>query len=179
MHGLGALINLPDFSPDDDISIEVIEHEAPVTNRSFARRIALQVLYEVDTTTHDPADVIDGRLESQNTDKKEARYVRLLVEGVLAKREAIDTVIRKYVLEWPLEQIATVDRNILRMAVLEFAVEQKAPVSVVIDEAVGLARIFSAESSIGFINGVLGKLAMDEDSMQQLRALKRDQEQDL
>lgn len=172
------MINLPEFGADDDVSSEVIEHEAPATNRSFARRIALQVLYELDTTAHRPGDVISSRLDSQETDKKESRYVRLLVLGVLTHRESIDGVINRFMLEWPLEQIAAIDRNILRMAVLEFAIEQKAPVSVVIDEAVGLARIFSAESSIGFVNGVLGRIAEDDGVLQQLRALKIDGEQE-
>ncbi len=170
---------MPNFNPDDEVTVEVIEHDAPATNRSYARRIALQVLYEIDSAGHRPGDVIGSRLEAQETDRKEARYVRFLVQGVLANRETIDDAIRRYVVEWPLEQIAIIDRNILRMAVLEFAVEQKAPISVVIDEAVGLARVFSAESSMGFINGVLGKLAMDEEVMQWLQTLKTDQEQDL
>ncbi|MBZ0300288.1 MAG: transcription antitermination factor NusB [Anaerolineae bacterium] len=156
--------------------VEEVEHLAPATNRSFARRVALQVLYELDTTAHRMGDVIASRLEAQKTDKKEARYVRLLVLGVINHREAIDTVIRRYVLEWPLEQIAVIDRNILRMAVLEFAIEQKAPVSVVIDEAVGLARVFGTEASMGFINGVLGKLAGDDAVLRELHALKVDGE---
>jgi N utilization substance protein B len=173
------LINFPEVGPDDEFSKEVIEHEAPATDRSFARRIALQVLYELDTTAHRVGEVIAYRLDAQETDKKESRYVRFLVQGVLNHQEALDGAIRKYMVEWPLEQIAALDRNILRMAVLEFAVEEKAPISVVIDEAVGLARVFSAESSIGFVNGVLGKLATDDETMRQLRALKIDGEFDV
>jgi len=170
------LINLPEVGPDDDISKEVVEHEAPATDRSFARRIALQVLYELDATDHRVGEVIASRLDAQDTDKKEARYVRFLVLGVLSHLDALDGALGKFMVEWPLDQIAALDRNILRMAVLEFAVEEKAPVSVVIDEAVGLARVFSAESSIGFVNGVLGKLATDDETMRQLRALKIDGE---
>jgi len=171
------LSNLPEFGPDDEVTVEVVAHLAPTTNRSFARRIALQVLYELDTTDHKPGEVIQSRLEAQSTGKKEARYVRFLVQGVLTHRDAIDRVIQRYLIEWPLEQIAVIDRCILRMAVLEFAVEQKAPVSVVIDEAVGLARVFGSEASMGFINGVLGKLAADETALHDLRALKVDTEQ--
>lgn len=174
--GFGTLINLPEVGPDDDIRKEVVEHEAPATDRSFARRIALQVLYELDTTGHPLGEVIAHRLDAQDTDKKEARYVRFLVQGVMGHLAALDEAIGRYMVEWPLEQIAAIDRNILRMAVLEFAVEEKAPVSVVIDEAVGLARVFSAESSIGFVNGVLGKLAADDQTMRSLRALKIDGE---
>lgn len=170
------MINLPEVGPDDDISKEVVEHEAPATDRSFARRIALQVLYELDATNHRVGEVIANRLDAQDTDKKESRYVRFLVLGVLSHLDALDGALSKFMVEWPLDQIAALDRNILRMAVLEFAVEEKAPISVVIDEAVGLARVFSAESSIGFVNGVLGKLATDDETMRQLRALKIDGE---
>lgn len=173
------MINLPEVGPDDDISKEVVEHEAPATDRSFARRIALQVLYELDTTEHRVGEVIAHRLDAQETDKKEARYVRFLVQGVLSHLSALDGALSQFMVEWPLEQIAAIDRSILRMALLEFAVEEKAPISVVIDEAVGLARVFSAESSIGFVNGVLGKLATDEDTLRQLRALKIDGELEL
>ncbi len=169
--------NLPEIGPDDEVHIEIVEHIAPSTNRSFARRVALQVLYELDTTSHRPGDVISARLEAQDTDNKEARYVRFLVQGVLTHRDAIDAVIRRYMVDWPLEQIAAIDRSILRMAALEFAVEKRAPVSVVIDEAVGLARLFGTDASMGFINGVLGNLASDEQALHDLGALRTDEEQ--
>jgi N utilization substance protein B len=165
-------MDLPGFDPDDDISVEVIEHDSPATDRSFARRIALQVLYELDTTGHQADEVISARLDAQDPGRKEARYVRLLVQGVLSYRSDIDKLIREFVAEWPLEQIATIDRNILRLAILEFGIEQKAPVSVVIDEAVGLARVFGSESSLRFVNGVLGKLVADEPRLMALHALK-------
>lgn len=172
------MINLPELGPDDEITVEVIEHDAPATNRSFARRIALQVLYELDTTDHRPGDVIEARLASQETDKKEARYVRFLVHGVRNHQQALDAALQQFVLEWPLEQAAIIDRNILRIALLELAVEQKAPVSVIIDEAVSLAQIFGAETSTSFVNGVLGKLAQDQSVRQELHLLKLVKEQD-
>ena len=135
---------------------------APATDRSVARRVALQALYELDTTTHQPGDVIGARVESQPVDSKQGRYVEFLVLGVLAYRAQLDDVIRQYALEWPPEQLAVLDRNILRMALLEFGIEERAPIGVVIDEAVGLARLFSAETALNFVNGVLGKIASDE-----------------
>src|SRR5262245_40175596 len=107
--------DLLNLNPDDEVEIEEIEHDPPVTERSIARRIALQVLYELDCTEHQPEQVIEIRLEAQDMDRKVSRYVRMLVTGVLNNREAIDTVIRQYAREWPLEQVAIVDRNILRM----------------------------------------------------------------
>ncbi len=165
-------MNMPELDPDDEISVEVVDHAAPATDRSFARRITLQVLYELDTTHHMPDEVIAARLEAQDPGRREARYVRFLVRGVMARRDAIDTVIHQFVAEWPLEQIAKIDLNILRMAILELAIEQKAPPGVVIDEAVGLARIFGSENSLRFVNGVLGKMVLDEETLKSLRALK-------
>jgi N utilization substance protein B len=167
-------MNPPEFDPDDEVSIVVIDHNAPVTDRSFARRITLQVLYELDTTQHIAEEVIAARLEAQDPGRREARYVRFLVRSVLAQREAIDTMIRRFVAEWPLEQVAKIDINILRMAIVEFAIEEKAPAGVVIDEAVGLARVFGSDSSLRFVNGVLGKMVTDEDALQSLRALKKE-----
>ncbi len=168
-------MDLPEFGPDDDVTIEEIEHEAPATNRSFARRVALQVLYEMDATDHRPGEIMTFRLAAQDTDRRETRYVRQLVQGIVAHQTTIDDVIRQFVLDWPLDQIASIDRNILRLALIEIS-EQRAPISVIINEAVGLANIFGTESSLGFINGVLGQLVRDENILTTLRKLKADGE---
>lgn len=160
-----AVTDMLNLNPEDEVEVEEIEHEPPVTERSIARRIALQVLYEVDCTAHLPGAVIEMRLAAQEMEQKVARYVRLLVNGVLDNRDTIDTTIRQYAREWPLEQVAIVDRNILRMAIYEFAVSQSTPVGAAIDEAVGLARVFGAENATSFVNGVLGKLAEDAEQL--------------
>jgi N utilization substance protein B len=165
---------IPEFDPEDIVETKVIEHIAPATDRSVARRIALQALYELDTTTHKLEDVIGARVESQTIDSKQVRYVEFLVQGVLSHQEQLDDVIRQHALEWPPEQLAVLDRNILRMALLEFGIEERAPIGVVIDEAVGLARLFGAETALSFINGVLGKIASDETMLQALRSMKSD-----
>lgn len=165
---------LPEFDADDVVDVEVIEHAAPATDRSVARRIALQVLYELDTTGHKPGDVIQSRLNEQESDKRQARYVRFLVLGVRQHRNSLDATIHRYAVEWPTELLAAIDRNILRMAIFEFGIAQRAPVSVVIDEAVGLARLFGSEASLNFVNGVLGKVAADDVTMRELHALKTD-----
>ena len=165
---------LPEFDADDVVDVEVIEHPAPATDRSVARRIALQVLYELDTTNHKVGDVIETRLGQQEADKRQARYVRFLVLGIVAHRTFLDDMIRQYAAEWPLELLAAVDRNILRMALFEFGIEQRVPVSVAIDEAVGLARLFGSEASLNFVNGVLGKVASDAEILRVLHAQKTD-----
>ena len=85
-----------------------------------------------------------------------------LVDGVLQHREALDALIRRYTPERSLELLAVVDRNILRMAVYELAFERETPVKVVINEAVELAKMYGAEATARFVNGVLGSLATHE-----------------
>ncbi len=71
----------------------------------------------------------------------------------------MDHVIEKYAPEWPLDQIATIDRNILRISCWEFAIQNETPVKVAINEAVEIAKLYGSDSAPRFINGVLGSLA--------------------
>jgi len=80
------------------------------------------------------------------------------MDGVLQHREVLDAFIHRHAPEWPLEQMAYIDRNILRMAIFEFAVDGGTPVKVAINEAVELAKTFGSESAPRFVNGVLGAL---------------------
>jgi N utilization substance protein B len=136
--------------------------------RSFARRIALQVLYEVDCTGHRSEEVIANHLQIHQPSNKAARYIRRLVQGVLNHRQRVDRVIEHYAPEWPLDQLAIVDRNILRLGIYELGIDVNAPVAVVIDEAVMLADMFGAEGSPRFINGVLGAIADDMEMLGKL-----------
>ena len=159
----------PELEPDD--RIETI----PATDeRSLARRVALQILYEVDSAHHDVHEVTAMHLQSQQPSRKVARYTQHLIDGVMGNTEGLDSVIRHFAPEWPLEQIAFIDRNILRIAIYEFAVEGRTPIGVAIDEAVNLAKIFGSEGAPSFINGVLGAIADDEATIQQLRKPSED-----
>lgn len=162
--------DFPAFNPDDKVEIEVIEHEVAETDRSVARRVALQVLYEVDLARHDVDEVITLRLQVVDISKQERRYARLLVNGVVKHQKILDKVIQQYAPEWPLDQVAIVDRNILRMALFEFALQADTPVGVAIDEAVELAKLFGAESTPRFVNGVLGALAQNAATVRQILA---------
>ncbi len=162
------MIDLPNMNPEDEVTVEVIEHEAPMTERSLARRIALQILYELDCTNHNAEMVIEARLMAQELENKPARFVRLLVNGVLANRERMDRVIRLYATEWPLDQVAIIDRNILRMAIYELAHVPSTPTGAAVDEAVSLAKLFGADNSTTFVNGVLGKLAANIDVLRKM-----------
>ena len=87
-------------------------------------------------------------------------FARELVTGVLEHREEIDEVIRQKATAWPLEQVAVVDRNILRLAIFEILLDNRVPVRAAINEAVELAKAFGGESSPKFVNGVLGAVSL-------------------
>lgn len=136
--------------------------------RSQARSIALQVLYETDLSSHLPGDVLQTRLEETNLPPELAEFARKIIFGVLPLREPLDRVIAKYAPEWPLDQIAAIDRNILRMACWEFAISRETPVKVAINEAVELAKTFGSDSTARFVNGVLGTLVEHTEEIYQI-----------
>ncbi len=124
--------------------------------RQRARILALQALFEIDSVGHDPEEVMNRRLLTHPLPPPAAHLMRTLVRGVLADRGHLDQLIARFAPEWPVEQLAIVDRNILRMALWELtSPEMDTPVRVVINEAVELAKLFGADSSPRFVNGVL------------------------
>jgi transcription antitermination protein NusB len=135
--------------------------------RTRARSLALQVLYEVDIANHPPADIYRSRLEETPLSDELSDFARQIIFGVLPLTHSLDQVIAKYAPEWPLDQIAAIDRNILRMALWEFAVYHETPIKVAINEAVELAKQFGSDSAPRFINGVLGALADHQHEIQQ------------
>ncbi|GAB4413381.1 MAG: transcription antitermination factor NusB [Anaerolineae bacterium] len=134
--------------------------------RRDARALALQVLYEVDCTRHPVETVLAERLAQNSLRPEAVTLARRLVEGVLAYKPRLDVLIHRYAPEWPLEQIALVDRNILRMAIYEMALEETVPLKVAINEAIELAKMFGSDSTPRFVNGVLGTLAAHPDEVQ-------------
>lgn len=130
--------------------------------RHQARSLALQILYEIDSTNHEAGDVLRHRLDADTQTEHTNQFVMRLVEGVLAHKTDLDTMIHRYASEWPLDQIAVIDRNILRIAAYELTTDTEVPVKVAINEAIELAKLFGTESTPRFINGVLGTLATHE-----------------
>jgi N utilization substance protein B len=135
--------------------------------RTRARGVALQVLYEFDLVDHPAAQVLQERLEDDPLPDELAEFSRQIVFGVLPLREQLDHVIARYAPEWPLDQIAAIDRNILRVAVWEFAIQKDTPVKVAINEAVELAKLYGSDSAPRFINGVLGSLVAHQNDVTQ------------
>jgi transcription antitermination protein NusB len=135
--------------------------------RRKARSLALQALYEIDCASHPPVEVMAARLEEQPLNDDLAEFAQRLVDGVLENVPELDSLIHRHAPEWPLEQMAIIDRNILRMAIWEFIVDRSTPTKVAINEAVELAKLFGSDSAARFVNGVLGVLAAKEAELAQ------------
>lgn len=143
-------------------------------SRHRSRQRALQVLFQVDINKQNPFDAIDDFYESlhtseteQDPEESQARpardgFMEQLVRGTVSQTENIDRKITAHSAHWRLERMPTVDRNILRLAVYELAYLDT-PSPVVIDQALELARRFSGEESVGFINGVLDAVRKEVD----------------
>lgn len=217
-----CMSDYPEFDPESEhiVNREIIEPEATPDVRSLARRVTLQVLYQLDSAGHPIEDVLryyltidetSGKIveldaeiaamitgtvrnlppESEiaqrlhhyrqifdpatgtvrDTNSNTAQQVHHLVKyleaephilrlanGVITKRERLDAIIQEYAPEFPISQVAIIDRNILRLALYEIGIEAQTPVSVAIDEAVNLAQLFGAEGAPRFVNGVLGNI---------------------
>lgn len=134
--------------------------------RRRARRITLEALYEIDIAGHPPIEVLERRLAEQPIEEAGEEFATKLLGGVLEHQRGMDRVIARYAPEWPLDQMAVIDRNVLRIAIFEFLVDDETPVKVAINEAVELAKLYGSDSAPRFVNGVLGTLA---DQIPQLR----------
>jgi N utilization substance protein B len=140
-------------------------------SRTRARGIALQALYEIDLTGHQPGIVLEERFQENDLDAELAEFARQIVTGVTPLFETLDNYIAEHAPEWPLDQVAIIDRNILRIALWEFAVYGETPIKVAINEAVELSKTYGSDSTPRFVNGVLGSLAMRENELR--NALKK------
>jgi N utilization substance protein B len=135
--------------------------------RTRARCIAMQTLFEVDIVGHQPGTVLTERLANSDLGPELAEFARQIVFGVLPLIENLDRFISEHAPEWPLEQVAVIDRNILRIALWEMAVYQETPVKVAINEAIELAKTYGSDSTPRFVNGVLGSLAARQNEIRQ------------
>lgn len=132
-----------------------------MANRHLARSVVLQTLFEWDTSRlsdGEATDALQRNVEEFGGDDTDRPFMETLLAGVLAKRADLDLVITKAAPDWPLERIAPVDRNILRIGLYEllFADRTQVPAKVAINEAIELAKVFGGDSSGRFVNGVLG-----------------------
>ena len=133
------------------------------SNRHLGRIVALQTLYEFEFRTEsedtsvDVKEILGRNLARYETAIDDTKFVEALVKGVLKEQSDLDDKIRPIAPDWPIEQIARIDRNILRIGVYELLHQAKVvPPKVAINEAVELAKAFGSDNSSKFINGVLG-----------------------
>jgi len=130
-----------------------------IGKRRKARVIALQSLFEHDTVGHPVEVALDQQAQLLGASPAVREFAAELVEGVSSNREKIDRVIVETAPAFPLDQMAVVDRNILRLAVYEILLDNKVPMRAAINEAVELAKEYGGDNSPKFINGVLGSVS--------------------
>lgn len=133
-------------------------------NRHLGRIVALQTLYEQDFRNEcddkelDLLEVLERNIERYKKTIDDPDFITKLVKGVAAKQQELDETIQPVAPEWPLDQIARIDRVVLRIGLYELLYDKDIPPKVVINEAVELAKSFGGDNSSKFINGVLGTL---------------------
>jgi N utilization substance protein B len=133
------------------------------SNRHLGRIVALQTLYEFEfrrqseDTNLDLAEVLERNIERYKEAIDDKDFVSSLVDGVLEHQDDLDAKLQPMAPGWPLDQIARIDRNVLRIGLYELLFKaDSVPPKVVINEAVELAKAFGSDNSSKFINGVLG-----------------------
>lgn len=130
--------------------------------RRLAREIALQTLFQFDFSDIAQEEALLAVCIERGVDETEEdlHYTRELITGVLNNKQAIDEAIIKYANNWKLERMASVDRNIMRVAIYEmFYAENTLTANIIINEAIEISKIFGNEYSSKFINGILGNMA--------------------
>jgi N utilization substance protein B len=134
--------------------------------RTRARELALQFLFMMDLQGPAYRAELDSFLNEALAGKPGAPeaidYVRRLVDGILLRREGIDTLLREAARNWDLERMAVVDRNALRIGAYELLYEEQIPMKVAINEAIELGKRYSTEASGAFINGILDRIRRDK-----------------
>ena len=123
--------------------------------RHPARRVALQTLFEIDFNRGDPKETWTRGSFRAGLTEEAAAFAWSIVEGVLENRKALDAEIAALAPEWPIDQMAKIDKNVLRIALYELRMARDVPPAAIIDEAVELAKLFGSEAAPKFVNGVL------------------------
>ncbi len=133
--------------------------------RSLARRIALQALYQLDVQGEDfligapgSAANMQGFIDSATEDPRVREIAYFMAKSAWAYRAGADEALGRIAEKWPVYRMATVDRNVLRLAAWELVNYSETPAKVVLDEAINMGKEFSTADSGNFINGILDAL---------------------
>ena len=127
--------------------------------RHQARELALKVLFQLESSEDDPDEVLRYHAAEGAATSDVAHFATQLVRGVIANREKLDGILSATSEHWKLEQMAKVDRIVLRIAVYEIAIDRHVPTKTAINESIELAKTFSGEEAGRFVNGILGRVA--------------------
>ncbi len=127
--------------------------------RHQARELALKVLFQLEVGGDDVEEVLSYQAAEGAATEDVTNFARQLVNGVIVNREKLDAILSETSEHWRLEQMAKVDRVILRIAVYEIAIDRKVPTKAAINESIELAKTFSGDEAGRFVNGVLGRVA--------------------
>ena len=130
-------------------------------SRRQARECALQMLFQWDVTREDPRPLASTYWEVHETAEEVRDFAERLFLGAVERLEAIDKRIERHARNWRLDRMETIDRNVLRLATSELLSEPDTPPTVVLDEAIEIARRFSTTGSARFINGILDSILQD------------------
>jgi N utilization substance protein B len=127
--------------------------------RHQARELALKVLFQLESSDDDPEEVLSYHAAEGAATSDVANFARQLIRGVIANREKLDAILSETSEHWKLEQMAKVDRIILRIAVYEITIDRHVPTKAAINESIELAKTFSGDEAGRFVNGILGRVA--------------------
>jgi N utilization substance protein B len=130
-----------------------------VGKRHQARELALKVLFQLEGADDDPEEVLQYHAAEGAATPEVAAFAGQLIQGVIANRGKLDAILSEASEHWKLEQMAKVDRIVLRIAVYEITIDRRVPTKAAINESIELAKTFSGDEAGRFVNGVLGRVA--------------------
>ncbi|MCH7587173.1 MAG: transcription antitermination factor NusB [Chloroflexi bacterium] len=134
--------------------------------RRHARGLVLQALYEIDSVGHPADEVVSRYLDKHEVLRGDTgEFFRALVLNTLKSKSILDGLIARCAPDWPVDELAIIDRTILRIALWEIAESANTPLKVAINEAVELAKRFGSDSAPRFVNGVLGAVVSFQDEI--------------
>src|ERR671936_816554 len=129
--------------------------------RHLARELALKVLFELETNGGDPERALQYHAAEARADDEVTDFARTLIRGVLQHQKEIDARLAEASSNWDLDQMAKVERTLLRIATFELSYLPSVPLKAAINESIELAKTFGGPDSGKFVNGILGRIAAD------------------
>jgi N utilization substance protein B len=145
-------------------------------NRRMARENVLKILFEIDVGGKPAEDALADFFENiginlNNVSDRNLIYIKETVEGTVKNRKEIDSIIEEFTIDWKLERLANVDKNVLRFSIFEILFKDDIPIQATINEAVELTKKYNTEEAGKFVNGILGEIVKQLDKIN--KRLKR------